>query len=157
MILRALPTQFSLWILPEPVKGTHKSDGTQVVSRLVWKRELAHSSGGLTIIYGPSCRTASGGTRHAAVPQRRLVDRGHAQEQSGGLANAPLSDLEFAYAYLDALALRVRSGGKVVSVPVLAVVGVLADGQKVLVELELRGGESYEAWRGAWTASARGG
>jgi hypothetical protein len=28
MILRALPTQFSLWILPEPVKGTHKSDGT---------------------------------------------------------------------------------------------------------------------------------
>jgi len=63
----------------------------------------------------------------------------------------PLSDLEFAYAYLDALALRVRSGGKVVSVPVLAVVGVLADGQKVLVELELRGGESYEAWGGAWT------
>jgi putative transposase len=41
----------------------------------------------------------------------------------------------------------VRSGGKVVSVPVLAVVGVLADGQKVLVELD-RGGESYEAWKG---------
>ena len=60
----------------------------------------------------------------------------------------PLDDFEVVYAYLDALALRVRSGGKVVSVPVLAVVGVLADGQKVLVELDLCGGESYEAWKG---------
>jgi transposase-like protein len=60
----------------------------------------------------------------------------------------PLSDLEVVYAYLDALALRVRSGGKVVRVPVLAVVGVLADGQKVLVKLDLCGGESYEAWKG---------
>lgn len=59
-----------------------------------------------------------------------------------------LGDLEVVYAYLDALALRVRSGGKVVCVPVLAVVGVLADGQKVLVELDLCGGESYEAWKG---------
>jgi putative transposase len=60
----------------------------------------------------------------------------------------PLDDLEVVYAYLDALALRVRSGGKVVRVPVLAVVGVLADGQKVLVELDLCGDESYEAWKG---------
>lgn len=60
----------------------------------------------------------------------------------------PLGALEVVYAYLDALALRVRSGGKVVSVPILAVVGVLADGQKVLVELDLCGGESYEAWKG---------
>ena len=42
-------------------------------------------------------------------------------------------------------------------VPVLAVVGVLADGQKVLVELDLCGGESYEAWKGAWMVSAREG
>jgi putative transposase len=60
----------------------------------------------------------------------------------------PLGELEVVYAYLDALALRVRSGGKVVSVPVLGVVGVLADGQKVLLELDLCGGESYEAWKG---------
>ena len=60
----------------------------------------------------------------------------------------PLADLEVVYAYLDALALRVRSGSKVVSVPVLAVVGVLADAQKVLVEVDLCGGESYEAWKG---------
>jgi transposase-like protein len=36
----------------------------------------------------------------------------------------------------------------VVSVPVLGVVGVLADGGKQLLALELCGGESFEAWKG---------
>ncbi len=100
---------------------------------------MAHSSGRMTTTYGPSCRTASGGTRH-----------GRAYQQAGLAAwqTRPLGDLEVVYAYLDALALRVRSRGKVVRVPVSAVVGVLADGQKGLVELDLCGGESYEAWKG---------
>ncbi len=59
-----------------------------------------------------------------------------------------LADLEVVYLYLDVLALRVRSAGKVVSVPVLGVVAVLADGQKQLVVLELCGGESLETWKG---------
>ena len=59
-----------------------------------------------------------------------------------------LADLAVVYVYLDALALRVRSAGKVVSVPILAAVAVLADGQKQLVTLELCGGESFEAWKG---------
>ncbi len=41
-----------------------------------------------------------------------------------------------------------RSAGKVVSVPVLGVVGVLVDGEKQLLALELCGGESFEAWKG---------
>jgi transposase-like protein len=49
--------------------------------------------------------------------------------------------------YLDAIALRVRSGGKVVSLPVLAVVAIRTDGQKQLVALECCGGESFEAWK----------
>ncbi len=60
----------------------------------------------------------------------------------------PLDALEPVILYLDALALRVHSGGRVVSVPVLAVVGVLADGHKRLLTLELCGGESFEAWKG---------
>src|SRR5260370_4451486 len=52
------------------------------------------------------------------------------------------------YLYLDAIALRVRSAGKVTSVPVLAAVAVLADGQKQLVALEMCGSESNEAWKG---------
>jgi transposase-like protein len=59
-----------------------------------------------------------------------------------------LADLDVIYVYLDGFALRVRSAGKVVSVPVLGVVGVLVDGDKQLLALELCGGESFEAWKG---------
>ncbi len=59
-----------------------------------------------------------------------------------------LADLEVIYVYLDGFALRVRSAGKVVSVPVLGVVGVLPDGHKQLLALELCGGESFAAWKG---------
>src|SRR5438876_2992443 len=59
-----------------------------------------------------------------------------------------LTDLDVIYVYLDGFALRVRSGGKVVSVPVLGVVGVLVDGGKQLLALELCAGESFAAWEG---------
>jgi transposase-like protein len=59
-----------------------------------------------------------------------------------------LAELDVIYIYLDGFALRVRSAGKVVRVPVLGVVGVLADGGKQLLALELCGGESFEAWKG---------
>lgn len=59
-----------------------------------------------------------------------------------------LEELEVVYLYLDAIALRVRMAGKVVSTPVLAAVAVLADGQKQLLSLEMCGSESNEAWKG---------
>jgi len=59
-----------------------------------------------------------------------------------------LADLDVVYLYLEAIALRVRSAGKVVSLPVLGAVAVLADGQTQLVTLELCSGESFEAWKG---------
>jgi putative transposase len=60
-----------------------------------------------------------------------------------------LAELDVLGLYLDALALRVRSAGQVVSVPALGVVAVLTDGQKQLVALELcAGGETFEAWKG---------
>ena len=59
-----------------------------------------------------------------------------------------LADLDVIYVYLDGFALRVRSAGKVVSVPVLGVIGVLPDGRKHLLALELCGGESFGAWKG---------
>jgi putative transposase len=59
-----------------------------------------------------------------------------------------LADLDVFGLYLDAIALRVRSAGKVTRVPVLGVVAIRADGQKVLVALDLCGGESYDAWKG---------
>jgi putative transposase len=59
-----------------------------------------------------------------------------------------LADLDVIYVYLDGFALRVRTAGKVVSVPVLGAVGVLSDGHKHLLALELCGGESFPAWKG---------
>ena len=59
-----------------------------------------------------------------------------------------LTDLDVLYVYLDGVALRVRSGGKVVSAPVLGVVGVLPDGRKQLLALDLCAGESFAAWKG---------
>ncbi len=52
-----------------------------------------------------------------------------------------LADLDVLFVYLDGFALRVRSAGKVVSIPVLGVVGVLRDGHKHLLALKLCGGE----------------
>jgi transposase-like protein len=60
-----------------------------------------------------------------------------------------LAALDVLGLYLDAFALRVRSAGKVVSVPVLGVVAVLTEGQKQLLALELcPGGETFDAWKG---------
>jgi transposase-like protein len=50
--------------------------------------------------------------------------------------------------YLDAIALRVRLDRNVVSVPVLVALGVRADGQKVILDLEALTSESTTAWSG---------
>jgi transposase-like protein len=60
----------------------------------------------------------------------------------------PLADLDAVYLYLDGFALPVRRDRKVVSAPVLGVVGVLPDGRKQLLALELCSGESAAAWKG---------
>ena len=96
-------------------------------------------------------RGALGPLLHGAPLSRSAVSRIVATLKGSldAWLTQPLAEREVVYAYLDALMLRVRSAGKVVSAPVLVVVGVLADGQKVLLTLELcSGGESYEAWKG---------
>lgn len=52
------------------------------------------------------------------------------------------------FVYLDAIALRVRIANKVVSAPVLVALAVKADGQKVVLDLELLQSESSECWGG---------
>jgi len=52
------------------------------------------------------------------------------------------------FLYLDAIALRVRIANKVVSAPVLVALAVQADGQKVVLDLELLQSESSECWGG---------
>jgi len=59
-----------------------------------------------------------------------------------------LTTLKLAYLYLDAIALRVRTGRRVVGMPVLVALGVLADGSKRLLALDMCSSESREAWKG---------
>jgi putative transposase len=68
-----------------------------------------------------------------------------------------LAEVDGIVLYLDAIALRVRSAGRVVSLPVLGAVGVLPDGRKQLLALECCGGESAPAWRGFGEDLARRG
>jgi putative transposase len=52
------------------------------------------------------------------------------------------------FVYLDAIGLRVRIANRVVSAPVLVALGVKADGQKAVLDLELLQSESGECWGG---------
>lgn len=52
------------------------------------------------------------------------------------------------FVYLDAICLRVRIANKVVSAPVLVALAVKADGEKVVLDLELLQSESSECWGG---------
>jgi len=62
--------------------------------------------------------------------------------------NRSLQEEPLVYLYLDAVRVKVRVASKVCSMPVLVALGVRETGEKVLLELALRGGESQEAWRG---------
>lgn len=52
-----------------------------------------------------------------------------------------------AFLYLDGFYVKARCGGRTQRMPVLAVVGVRRNGEKILLALEIRGGESEDAWR----------
>ena len=58
-----------------------------------------------------------------------------------------LAEEQIVYLYLDAIYPKVRSGGKVVSLPVLVALGVKATGEKILLALVLAGAETGTAWQ----------
>ncbi len=60
-----------------------------------------------------------------------------------------LSEERYAIVYLDGFHLKVRLARRVVSAPVLAVLGVAEDGRKVLVSLRLAVSEAGVHWRAA--------
>jgi len=58
-----------------------------------------------------------------------------------------LTEEKIVYLYLDAIYPKVRSNGKVVSLPVLVALGVRENGEKVLVSLMTAGSESAAGWQ----------
>jgi transposase-like protein len=59
-----------------------------------------------------------------------------------------LAEEDIRYVFLDGTYVRVRCAGRMGSLPVLAAIGVRENGDKVLLSLEVRGGEGEIAWKG---------
>lgn len=59
-----------------------------------------------------------------------------------------LTEERLPYLYMDGIYVKVRCGGRVGRLPVLAVVGIRPNGEKMLLALEIRGGEGEDAWKG---------
>jgi putative transposase len=120
-----------------------------------YQRRLPEVNEAIASVYlsGANTRRLKGALRpllRAAPLSRSAVSR-VVQTLKGALdewRKRKLDDLDVAYLYLDAIALRVRQANRVVSTPVLAAVAVLTDGTKQLVSLEMCGSESYDAWKG---------
>ena len=74
----------------------------------------------------------------------RLV--GRLREDFEAWAKRDLGELKIRYLFLDGWYPRVRIGKKRVRVPVLVTLGVCANGQRVVLDLRLAGGESEQAW-----------
>ena len=74
----------------------------------------------------------------------RLV--GRLREDFEAWAKRDLGELKIRYLFLDGWYPRVRIGKKRVRVPVLVTLGVCANGQRVVLDLRLSGGESEQAW-----------
>ena len=74
----------------------------------------------------------------------RLV--GRLREDFEAWAKRDLGELKIRYLFLDGWYPRVRIGKKRVRVPVLVTLGVCANGQRVVLNLRLAGGESEQAW-----------
>jgi len=68
-----------------------------------------------------------------------------------------LSEEDIRYLYLDGTYVPMRCAGKATKLPVLAVIGVRAAGEKILLDLDTRGEESGEAWEGLLEGLARRG
>jgi transposase-like protein len=84
----------------------------------------------------------------AGPVSRSAVSRvvGVLRGEYGAWRSRTLAELGVAYLYLDAVHLHVRVLKRVEPLPVQVAVGVLADGQKVLVDLALYAAESASAW-----------
>ena len=76
----------------------------------------------------------------------RLVNR--LEESYERWRQRDLAEERIVYLYLDAIYPKVRSAGKVVSLPVLVALGVKETGEKILLALAIAGAETGAAWQG---------
>ena len=119
-----------------------------------YQRRLPEINEAIASVYlsGTNTRRLKGALRpllRAAPLSRSAVSR-VVQTLKGALDDwrkRRLDEIDIAYLYLDAIALRVRQAKRVASTPVLVAVAVLTDGTKQLVSLEMCSSESHDAWK----------
>jgi len=68
-----------------------------------------------------------------------------------------LSEEDIRFLYLDGTYVPMRCGKKVSKLPVLAVIGVRASGEKILLDLDILGEESEESWKSVLEGLSRRG
>ena len=143
--------------VPRGVLIDERGDKSEWRSRLLprYQRRLPEINEAIASVYlsGANTRRLRGALRpllRAAPLSKSAVSR-VVQTLKAALVEwqkRRLDDLDVAYVYLDAIALRVRQAKRVVSAPVLVAVAVLTDGTKQLVSLEMCSSESSDAWKG---------
>jgi len=142
--------------LPRARVFTQKGD-EEWASALVprYQRRVREVNASVLAAYlsGANTRRIAGALRpllKAAPLSKSAVSRivGTLKSEMDAWQTRSLADLDVAFLYLDAIALRVRVDKRVTSMPVLVALAVLADGTKQLVAMEMCGSESHEAWKG---------
>src|SRR5438445_6185759 len=103
---------------------------------------------------GANTRRIAGGLRpllKAPPLSKRAVSRvvGTLKSELATWEKRSLADLDVAFLYLDAIALRGRMDRRGTSAPGLVALAAPADGQKQLVATEMCGSESHGAWKGS--------
>ncbi len=129
-----------------------KEWGSRLVPRYQRRLPEVNAAVAMTYLAGANTRRLKGALQpllKGAPLSRSAVSRivGTLKGALDTWAARSLAEVDVIYVYLDAIALKIRCAGKVGSTPVLAAVGVLADGTKQLLALALCGGESAEAWQ----------
>ena len=102
-------------------------------------------SGGNTRRIRGALKPLLGGAPLSKSTVSRLVNR--LEESYERWRQRDLAEDHIVYLYLDAIYPKVRSAGKVVSLPVLVALGVKPTGEKVLLALAIAGAETGAAWQ----------
>ena len=131
------PTEFQSTVLPRYARRTREVDEALVGCYFggVNSRRIRAA---LKPLFGEAHLSKSAVSRVVA----RVKDQFTVWQQR------PLTDARYAVLFLDGFHLRVRLAGRVVSVPVLAALGVTDTGQKQLVALQLAATEATASWSG---------
>lgn len=152
LVLRGGPVEMAVprarWVTPQGEQREWRSQLLPRYRRSTPEVEQAilgvYLSGGNTRRIRAALEPLLAGAPLSKSAVSRLVTR--LEESYQVWQKRDLHEEKIVYLYLDAIYLKARSGGKVVSVPVLVALGVRANGEKVLLSLMAAGAERTAAW-----------